>query len=201
MRQKILSLQELRTLYETELKAAFPPTELKPLHAMEALLAEGCYKPLGYYDEADGALLGYALLWTDGVDGTILLDYLGVTPAKRNGGLGGQILAALRDDLAGRVLLLEAEAAENGASDTIQSRRLRFYQRCGCVLLPYDCALFGVHFRCLALNWNGTDATGVLAAHQALYRRHIPEAIYDQCIRLPLAPGEKPPASIPWNAL
>ena len=202
MKRKLLSPPELRALYETELTATFPPAELKPLAAMEALRAAGCYEPLAFYDEQDGSLLGYALLWTDGQPaGTALLDYLGVVPDKRCGGLGSRIMAELRAYLDGRLLLLEAEAPDGGPDDGLRRRRLGFYQRCGCTLLPYDCALFGVHFCCLALNGGGRDLSAVLAAHQGLYRRHIPPEVHDRCIRLPLAPGEKPPASPPWSEI
>ena len=82
------------TWYQTELCEAFPPNERKPLATMLELAAEGRYELLGLFDGAD--LLGYATLWTapERPD-YVMLDYLGVTAARRNGGLGGSILAAL----------------------------------------------------------------------------------------------------------
>ena len=57
------------------------------LEAIRALAAEGRYELLGLYDGA--ALLGYATLWsTPEWPDYVLLDYLGVTAARRNGGLG-----------------------------------------------------------------------------------------------------------------
>ena len=61
MKLHILTPDELKTAYETDLREAFPPTELKPLFAMEDLRRKGLYDPLAFYDEA-GQILGYALL-------------------------------------------------------------------------------------------------------------------------------------------
>ena len=80
--------------YTQELCASFPACECKPLEAIRALAAEGRYELLGLYDGA--ALLGYATLWsTPEWPDYVLLDYLGVTAARRNGGLGGAILKML----------------------------------------------------------------------------------------------------------
>ena len=80
--------------YTQDLCASFPACECKPLEAIRALAAEGRYELLGLYDGA--ALLGYATLWsTPEWPDYVLLDYLGVTAARRNGGLGGAILKML----------------------------------------------------------------------------------------------------------
>ena len=81
--------------YTQELCASFPACECKPLEAIRALAAEGRYELLGLYDGA--ALLGYATLWsTPEWPDYVLLDYLGVTAARRNGGLGSVILEKVR---------------------------------------------------------------------------------------------------------
>ena len=100
--------------YTQELCASFPACECKPLEAIRALAAEGCYELLGLYDGA--ALLGYATLWsTPEWPDYVLLDYLGVTAARRNGGLGGAILKMLAARETGRrTVLVEAEAERSG---------------------------------------------------------------------------------------
>ena len=62
MTLKLLNLEELKTAYETDLREAFPPAELKPFSAMEALMGKGIYDPLCLQDE-EGTALGYLLLW------------------------------------------------------------------------------------------------------------------------------------------
>ena len=103
--------------YTQELCASFPACECKPLEAIRALAAEGRYELLGLYDGA--ALLGYATLWsTPEWPDYVLLDYLGVTAARRNGGLGGAILKMLAAREAGRrTVLVEAEAERSGGPE------------------------------------------------------------------------------------
>ena len=66
----------------------------------------------------------------------MLLDYLGVTAARRNGGLGGAILKMLAAREAGRrTVLVEAEAERSGGPEEerpLRLRRLGFYARNGC---------------------------------------------------------------------
>ena len=118
--------------YTQELCASFPACECKPLEAIRALAAEGRYELLGLYDGA--ALLGYATLWsTPEWPDYVLLDYLGVTAARRNGGLGGAILKMLAAREAGRrTVLVEAEAERSGGPEEerpLRLRRLGFYAR------------------------------------------------------------------------
>ncbi len=81
MKLEILTPEELKKAYETDLSEAFPPSELKPLSAMESLRERGVYDPLCLRDEA-GAVLGYILLWKH-LDGRyILIDYLCVPAAR-----------------------------------------------------------------------------------------------------------------------
>ena len=121
--------------YTQELCASFPACECKPLEAIRALAAEGRYELLGLYDGA--ALLGYATLWsTPEWPDYVLLDYLGVTAARRNGGLGGAILKMLAARETGRrTVLVEAEAERSGGPEEerpLRLRRLGFYARSLC---------------------------------------------------------------------
>ena len=52
MKLEILTPEELKKAYETDLSEAFPPSELKPLSAMESLRERGVYDPLCLRDEA-----------------------------------------------------------------------------------------------------------------------------------------------------
>ena len=95
MELRILSPQELRLAYETDLREAFPPSELKPLAAMESLRRRGVYDPLGYFG-GDGEALGYILLWKHRDGRYLLIDYLCVPSGRRNGGIGGKLIQAVR---------------------------------------------------------------------------------------------------------
>ena len=143
MQLRDLTLDQLRWLHATELHEAFPAEELKPFPAMEQLFRRGAYRPVGAWEGE--TLVGYALLWTSPAAGYVLIDYLGVTAARRNGGLGGEILRLLQEKFrAWEGILVESEAPEGGPEDALRRRRLGFYQRNGFRPLSYDCLLFGV---------------------------------------------------------
>ena len=60
MTLKLMNPEELKRAYDTDLREAFPPAELKPLAAMEALRAKGIYDPLCLVDE-DGTEVVYGM--------------------------------------------------------------------------------------------------------------------------------------------
>jgi len=196
----LMTPAELLHAYETDLREAFPPAELKPLSAMEDLRAKGLYDPL-CFRSAEGEVLGYALLWrhTDGQ--YILVDYLCVPAAQRNRGIGARLIAALQEYYpAETVFIWESEAPTGDTSqDGMILRRLAFYQRCGAQVLNYDCALFGVHFKDLCLASAIPDEHEILRKHQEIYRSQFTPERYAQFIQIPLAPGEKPFAITDWT--
>ena len=184
---------ELVPWYEQELTQAFPPNERKPLADIRALMDQGRYEVWGLF-EGD-ALLGYATLWMEPADKRcILLDYLGVTAARRNGGLGSQIVRMLVEQLAGKsLLLIEAERPVEGddlAENALRQRRLRFYERCGFVP-AYDMATCGMRFTTF-LPELPADLAPVMAAHRAIYGPARTD------VKVPLGPEESPPGPPGW---
>ncbi|MDY3013703.1 MAG: GNAT family N-acetyltransferase [Evtepia sp.] len=197
MKLRALSLEELAWLHQTELTEAFPPSELKPYAAMEKLCQAGAYRPVGAFEGE--TLVGYALLWEDPDQRYVLVDYLGVTAARRNQGLGGEILRLLSQTFSNwDGIIIESEAPEGGPEDAIRRRRIEFYRRNGYTFLGYDCMLFGVHYKvCLhSPNGEGTEA-GAMASHQALYRSQFTQWAYDRYIQIPRDPAKplEPPES------
>ena len=135
-----LTAEQLSALYESELKAAFPPQELKPLKAILNLMAEKKYQALGLYDGDE--LVGYALLWLEPGIPFALLDYLGTIEGRRSQGLGTimlDLLAGYYKDYRG--IFGEAEAPEGGSpeGEELRRRRLGFYLRNGFRYGGYDC--------------------------------------------------------------
>ena len=117
----------------------------------------------------------------------MLIDYLGVTAARRNGGLGGEILRLLQEkfrDWEG--ILVESEAPEGGPEDALRRRRLGFYQRNGFRPLSYDCLLFGVHYRTLPPlpQREGTEAAA-MEAHRGVYRSQLAPWAYEKFVEIP----------------
>ena len=191
MRLRILTPAELKSIYETDLTEAFPPAELKPLSAMEAMRANGAYDPLVLVD-GDGTMLGYILLWKHGDGRYILIDYLCVPAGRRNAGTGGKLLEAARECYPpDTVFIGEAEAPTGDPEqDKIILRRLGFYARSGAKTLRYDNALFGVHYKTICWADPLPDEDEIMRKHQEIYLQQFGQEKYDRFIQIPLFPGE-----------
>ena len=200
MTLKLLTPEELKTAYETDLQEAFPSSELKPLFAMEELRAEGLYDPLCLQDER-GEVMGYLLLWKHRDGRFLLVDYLCVPADRRNGGNGAKLLQAVFDRYpASTVFIGETEApVGDPAADEMICRRLGFYARSGAVMLGYDCALFGVHFKTICWSKEPLPAEEmILRKHREIYWDRFGAEKYGTCIQIPLKPGEKPFPVTDW---
>ncbi|WP_297211112.1 GNAT family N-acetyltransferase [uncultured Flavonifractor sp.] len=183
----------LEDWYHLELTEAFPPNERKPLPDILALMDQGRYEVWGLFD--GDALLGYATLWMEpGDKRCILLDYLGVTAARRNGGLGRQIVRMLAEQLKGKsLLLIEAERPVEGddpAENSLRQRRLAFYRRCGFVP-AYDMATCGMRFTTF-LPYLPEHLAPVMALHRAIYGPERTD------VKVPLGSEETPPGLPAW---
>ena len=192
MQLRILTPEELKRVYETDLAEAFPPAELKPLWAMEGMRDRGIYDPLVLVDD-EGKMAGYILLWKHSGGRFVLIDYLCVPAGKRNGGVGGRLLeAAIAYYPADTVFIGETEAPTGDPErDEMILRRLGFYARNGAKTLGYDTALFGVHFKTICWADPMPEEAEVLRRHQEIYLERFGQAKYDKYIQIPLLPGEK----------
>lgn len=191
MKLRILTPEELKTIYETDLTVAFPPAELKPLTAMEQMRENGAYDPL-VLEDGDGSMLGYILLWKHMGGRYILIDYLCVPAGRRNGGIGGAILRAAQEYYpADTVFIGESEAPTGDPdADRMILRRLGFYARNGAKTLGYDCALFGVHYKTICWANVMPGEAEIMRAHQEIYLQQFGREKYDRFVQIPLHPGE-----------
>lgn len=197
---RILTPEELKGVYETDLSEAFPPAELKPLYAIEGMREKGIYDPLVLIDGA-GEMAGYIFLWKHADRRYVLIDYLCVPAAKRNGGVGGKLLAAAIAHYPGNTVFIGETEAPTGdpERDGMILRRLGFYARNGARTLGYDCALFGVHYKTICWADPMPEETEVLRKHQEIYRQQFSQEKYDRFIQLPLGPGEAPRTVTDWT--
>lgn len=187
MELRQLNKYEMENLYQTRMVRDFPPTERKPLAAILALMETGRYTAL--LAEEDGTAVGYALLWKTADGRGTLLEYLGVMEDRRNQGVGGRLLeqlAAQNPHLFGEA---EAPVSADSAENELRLRRLGFYRRNGFRVLNYECALFGVRYRCL---YRGpeTEDDRVLEMHRSAYDAvFVPERLR-RYFQIPLHAGE-----------
>ena len=200
MQLRTLNKEELKQVYQTHMKRAFPPAELKPLRSMEAMRDRGAYEPLGLYDGDE--LLGYAMMWLEPGIPFALLDYLGTVEGKRNRGLGTALLDLLAEHYTSyRGIFGESEGVTSSDPEQadLQRRRLEFYHRNGFRYGGYDCALFGVHYQTLIRGDETVRAEELLQAHQIFYKEQIPARLFERFVQIPLHPGEKPNPAVDWR--
>ena len=123
------------------------------------------------------------------------LGYLGVPEDQRNKGLGAEVLSLLHKRYSdARGIIAEAEAPEAAANEderTLRQRRLGFYARCGFVTMPFDCGLFGVHYKTLLLPNGEVDEEEALQVQLERYREHFKPEHFQRYVQLPLREGEE----------
>lgn len=188
MELKLLNKEELASLYKTEMVFDFPKAELKPLSGMLRLMERGHYEPLLALE--NGEAVGYAIMWLSGNERGALLEYLGVLRGKRNGGVGGRILSLLGERYEQLFGEVEAPDSRDPAENDLRCRRVGFYLRNGFRVLDYECALFGVHFKCIYLGEETNDRR-VESMHRNIYASYFSAGHMEKYIQLPLAPGEE----------
>ena len=93
MELKLATPEQVREIYERDLKVSFPPAELKPVKNILEMMEAGCYRPWCLFDGDE--IVGECFLWL-GRPGWALLDYLCVSPGRRNGGTGAVLLEKMR---------------------------------------------------------------------------------------------------------
>ena len=180
MELKIPTPEQLRHIYETDMKEAFPAAELKPLAAIEKMWAEGWYKPYCLYDDDGAGPIGTAFLW------------LG------HPGFGGEILRLLTEVEPGVVIFGEAEAPVHAPDPAMAERRLGFYKRNGLRMAGYDTEMFGVHYKTLYLADREVDDETLMREHEFVYRNSFTAEKYAKYVRIPYDP-ERPCVQVPWD--
>lgn len=193
---RLLTKEERKAAYQEVFRASFPSAELKPLSAMERMIAAGEYAFFGLL--RNGESVGFACCWQDG--NYVLIDYLCVRPGARCGGIGGKLVRLLMETYPrGTVFLGESEAPTGDpARDGLIRRRLGFYERLGARVMSYDCALFGVRYKTLLWAEGTVDEAEAQRRHDGFYRRAFPKLLYAAAVQLPLRAGEGPHPMRDW---
>ena len=194
-----LTRPERRRAYREIFREAFPKEELKPLAAMERGILEGYYSFWGLF--RDGELACCICNMQD--ENYVLIDYLCVPKEKRSGGIGSAAMHLMMSRYPVDTVFIGETEAETGdpARDELILRRQNLYRRIGAQFLPYDSALFGVHYKTIVWAKQPVDAEEVQRRHDGFYRRTLPKLIYRSAVQIPLLPGAaiNPPQD--WSAL
>ena len=196
MELRIPSPEQLRTVYDRDLKEAFPPEELKALRSIEQIWAEGWYRPWCLFD--GDSIAGEAFLWL-GHPGWALLAYLCVSAGSRNSGLGSVLLQKLREAEADTVIFGESEAPEGAPDPELAERRLGFYARNGLRTAGYDTEMFGVHYKTLYLAAGEVNEAELMREHRFVYENTFAADKFHKYVRIPYDPNTKPGEKVPWQ--
>jgi len=130
-------------------RVSFPREERKPFSAI--LNIHRSDRGDVWYCTADGRFAGFAS--TVRGDELVLVDYLAVSPAMRNGGVGSAILGALRHAYPDKHLFLEIESVWEDVPDSeARLRRKNFYLRNGFTPMNLMVWLFGVKMEVLGID-------------------------------------------------
>lgn len=175
-----LSLEEVEHLYHTEMVEAFPASELKAYKILQRMIKEGWYDVLAY--EEGETLYAYACLAKN--EKADLLDYFASSAPYRGQGWGSLFLKEL---LQGRnkPLLIELESldyAENIEDRALRERRIRFYERLGCVDSGYQVRLFGVEYHLYSFCWS-PKKFDMIKTYQAIYAKMIESDLVLEAIK------------------
>ena len=196
MELRIPTHEQLRIVYQRDLKAAFPAAELKSLAAMERMWREGLYAPHCLFDGE--RIVGEAFLWL-GHPGWALLDHLCVASDARNGGIGAMILRSLLETEPETVFFGEVEAPVHAPDPAMAERRLGFYTRNGLRVAGYDTEIFGVHYQTLYLANRPVADGELMAEHQYVYQRVFTPEKYQKYVKIPRDPHAAPGRQVAWE--
>ena len=180
-----LEAEEIAEVYEKRMKRDFPKSELKPLTAIIHMWEKGSYDCLGFYEE--DRMTAYAFSVKDPEKGYLLLDYLAVCEEWRGDGHGSRCLEELRRFYRQKKgILLECESLESAKNESeiaLRTRRIRFYEKNGCVRSGVRSRVFGVDFDILylPLTKRQVDVSGEL---ERLYRLMLSEDRYERWVRI-----------------
>ena len=180
---RIPTLEELKRVYETDYREAFPPAEQKSLTKLRRMWEAGQYRPYCLFD--GDQIVGGAFLWL-AHPGWALLDYLFVTASRRNERLGPVILQELRRaEGPDTVIFGEVEVPAESPDPAMAERRLGFYARNGWRHAGYETKVFGVHFQTIYLAGREVADEELLPEHRFVYQNSFPEKTYARNIRIP----------------
>ena len=196
MELRMPTWEQVETVYHNDLIPSFPPAELKPLRAIGEMWRDGWYRPWCLFDGDE--IVGECFLWL-GHPGWMLLDYLCVSPRRRNSGTGALILEKMLEREAGNVILGESEAPIHAPDPEMARRRLGFYARNHARTAGYDTDRFGAHYKTLYWADREIPDAVLMDEHRFIYQNRFSPEKYARYVQIPRDPEAPPVQAVPWD--
>ena len=147
MHIEVLTLEQAKSVYKTEMKKDFPSHELKPFKKIENLILKGNYECLGLFDNSRMLACAFAV---KNSDRCVLIDYLDVFAKYRHRGIGSQLLTLVKERYSGfKSILAEVESEEYYSGDAryCKEKRIEFYTKNGFTATDYGVVMNGVRLK------------------------------------------------------
>ena len=183
MKTRILTIEEIREVYEKYLYYDFPDDERKPLSRIEQSIWEGRYLCVGAFAE-EGEFLSYAFFVFE--KDVCLLDYYAVVPKMRGKGIGSEFLKKAVEKCSSEVTIIEIEDPGSDVSEEekkARKRRLDFYLQAGAVNTKVHVLAFGVEYLLLEYpSKNSHNEKTIEEGYCSIYRAILPKKMYEKNI-------------------
>ena len=191
---KKVTVEQIDTIYNSYMVKDFPKSELKPLDRIKYTMEKGLCEVIALY-EGD-KIQSYAVLIIPEEGEYALLDYYAVVKEYRGKGIGHvmfeQIVEYLRGhSLKGQTkcvkgLIIECESLETSPCEDeriTRSRRIKFYESCGCRRLDLRSELFGVEYVILEMQVGQDNDNPALKDLELIYRQMFKKKHFEERVK------------------
>lgn len=191
---KKVTVEQIDTIYNSYMVKDFPKSELKPLDRIKYTMEKGLCEVIALY-EGD-KIQSYAVLIIPEEGEYALLDYYAVVKEYRGKGIGHvmfeQIVEYLRGhSLKGQTkcvkgLIIECESLETSPCEDeriTRSRRIKFYESCGCRRLDLRSELFGVEYVILEMQVEQDNDNPALKDLELIYRQMFKKKHFEERVK------------------
>lgn len=187
LQARLLSIQEVKTIYDSYMQQDFPRNELRPFSMIKKLMNEHIYYTYGIFKESK--LCAYAFFLEDRKSGILLFDYFAVCSQHRGQGYGTKALHLILETCKEKNgVLLEVEDpsfAENEEERGVRERRIQFYEKCGIHRSDVQMLLFGVNYCIMYQSFTSDDMEDhIVETIQEIYKKLVPKLLYKKILRI-----------------
>ena len=186
---KKINTEQMDAIYNKYMIKDFPKSELKPLDRIKYTMETGLCEVIALY-EGDN-IHSYAVLIIPDEGEYVLLDYYAVVQEYRGKGVGHVMFEQIVEYLKGhskciKGLIIECESLETSSCEDeriTRSRRIKFYESCGCRRLDLRSELFGVEYVILEMQVGQDNDNPALKDLELIYRQMFTKKHFEERVK------------------